>query len=310
MHPAETFKALADETRIRILNLLRDQELSVNEIAGILEMGQSRISRHLKILTDRGFLACRRDGLWAFYTVPPKGDGRRLLDAFGFLLKNQPDLRSDRGRARKIMDERSAVSARFFNSLAGDWDRIKREILGPLDIYREIEEWIPSGGVVADLGCGTGGLLLSIGEKVRRAIGVDNSPKMLEQARRRFVGQSERIEIRMGELEHLPLRDQEVDAVVINMVLHHLPSPLEGFAEANRALKPGGTLVVTDFIKHSREQMRSRFGDRWLGFRPDELTAWFHEAGFSVKNTKRLPVKGGLELQIYCSQKHHDGGGR
>ena len=301
MNPAEAFKALADETRIRILNLLLDQELNVNEICAVLGMGQSRISRHLKILADRGFLACRRDGLWAFYTVAPEGDGRRLVDSFGFLLKNQPQLSSDRENAERMRDQRSAVSARFFNSLAGDWDRLKREVLGSLNVYGEIEAWIPAGSVVADLGCGTGDLLLPISGKAARVIGVDNSPNMLDRARHRCRGKD--IEVRMGELEHLPLRDGEADCVVINMVLHHLPSPFEGLAEANRALRSDGALVVVDFVKHSREQMRSRFGDRWLGFQPEELAAWLEDAGFTVESTKRLPVRGSLELQFIGSRK-------
>ena len=231
MDPVKYFKALADETRLRILNLLDDREMNVNEITSILEMGQSRISRHLSILTERQLLVCRRDGLWVFYAVPPDGEGRRLLDTLSFLWNKSDRYKDDRARADRVMIERVRETTRFFNSLAGDWDRIKRELMTGVDIHAEIEDWIPSGTVAADLGCGTGDLLLSLSKKVGKAIGVDNSPKMLEKARQRFRGQREKIEVRIGDMEHLPLRDGEVDCTLMNLVLHHLTSPIQGLHE-------------------------------------------------------------------------------
>ena len=112
MGPTEVFRALADETRVRIVNLLMGRELAVNEICRILEAGQPRVSRHLKTLTASGFLLCRRDGLWAFYSVAPDGDAARLLEACRFVLERQPRLAEDRRRARALMTARSAESAR------------------------------------------------------------------------------------------------------------------------------------------------------------------------------------------------------
>ncbi len=303
MDPVKYFKALADETRLRILNLLDDREMNVNEITSILEMGQSRVSRLLSILTERQLLVCRRDGLWVFYSVPADGEGRRLLDTLSFLWKKNHRYSDDRARADRVMIERVRETARFFNSLAGDWDRIKRELITGVDIHAEIKDWIPSGTVAADLGCGTGDLLLSLSKKVEKAIGVDNSPKMLEKARQRFQGNREKIEVRIGDMEHLPLRDGEVDCTLMNLVLHHLTSPIQGLHEVCRILRNNGVFVLVELNRHKNENLRIRYGDRWLGFDPSELQSWLAEAGFTIKESKILPLKGGLELQCYQTIK-------
>lgn len=303
MRPTGAFRALADETRVRIVNLLMGRELAVNEICRILEASQPRVSRHLKILTDGGFLFCRRDGLWAFYSVAPGGDGERLLEACRFLLEAQPRLAEDLRRAQALVAARSAESARFFNDLAEDWERLKREVLGDVDVFERIEPWVPRGRSAVDLGCGTGDLVERLSESVPKVIGVDSSPKMLEKARRRFAAAAGAVEVRMGELEHLPLRDGETGCAVISMVLHHLASPAAGLSEAHRVLEPGGRLIVVELERHTNELMRTRFGDRRLGFSPEELDALFSEAGFRKTEERRVAVKQGLALELCCGEK-------
>jgi ArsR family transcriptional regulator len=140
---------------------------------------------------------------------------------------------------------------------------------------------VAEGARVADLGTGTGRMLAGLLERAAQVIAVDASPVLLEQARRRV--QTERldgVDLRLGDLEHLPLSDGEVDTVVANMVLHHAPEPARALLEIRRVLCPGGTVLLGDFLPHDQEWMRERMADQWLGFEPPELTHWLEAAGF------------------------------
>ena len=301
---ATRFKALADETRLRILNLTLAQELNVQEIEEILAMGQSRISRHLRILADCGLLSCRRDGLWAFYRVPAEGPARELLGAVTPLLAGEPLLARDRERALELMAAGRGRSRKFFDALAPEWDRRKRELLGGGQLEAAVLSRLPACAVAADLGCGTGALLTGMAEKAAAVIGVDSSPRMLELARRACAGRGQAVQLRLGELEHLPLREGEAEAAVLNLVLHHLRAPAEGLREAHRVLKPGGTLVLADLDSHQEEELRRSFGDRWLGFAPGELESWLAETGFDIENQSGMPLQRGLTARIIVARRN------
>ena len=290
------FKALADETRLRLLRLLVRFELNVGEIVGVLGMGQSRISRHLRILVESGLLTARRDGLWVFYSAEKSG----FLSAIGPHIETcGPE--QDLALAREALDARKSETRRFFNSIAPDWQGMRREVLGELDLDSLILERLPRCDAMADLGCGPGELLSALAAKAGRLIGVDASPAMLELARRKAAlhGAS----LRVGELEHLPLADSEAQAAVLSLTLHHLSDPLTALREARRVVAPGGTLVVVDYLKHTSELMRERFGDRWLGFGPDEISVWLDQAGLILDTTETQPVKLGLQLGIYVAHR-------
>jgi ArsR family transcriptional regulator len=295
------FKALADPTRLRILGLTLSRELNVQELMEILSMGQSRVSRHLRILTDGGLLACRRDGLWSFYRVPAEGAGRRFLDTVAPLLAGEAVFQKDRERAARLAAAGRGRSRRFFDALAPEWDRRKAELLGAADLGREVLARLPSCAVAADLGCGTGGLLASLAGKAAAVIGVDSSPRMLELARRACASLP-KVELRLGELEHLPLREGEAEAAVLNLVLHHLRLPVEGLREAHRVLRPGGTLVLADLDRHQDPELAERFGDRWPGFAPGELEGWLAEAGFRIAYSGGLPLARGLTARIITAK--------
>ena len=297
------FKALADPTRLRILSLTLSRELNVQELMEVLYMGQSRVSRHLRILTDGGLLACRRDGLWAFYRVPADGAGRRFLDTVAPLLAGDPLLEKDRERAAELAAAGRGRSRKFFDALAPDWDRRKAELLGTADLAREVLARLPACAVAADLGCGTGGLLPGMAAKAAAVIGVDSSPRMLELARRACAASGPGVQLRLGELEHLPLREAEADAAVLNLVLHHLRLPVEGLREAHRVLRPGGTLVLADLDRHQDPELAGRFGDRWPGFAAGELKSWLAEAGFKIEKTSGLPLARGLTARIITARR-------
>lgn len=303
MSAVTLFKALSDETRMRLLNLSIHHELNVNEFVAVTGMGQSRISRHLRILTDSGLLTLRRDGLWSFYAAATEGEGAGFIRSIKYLLDLNESFHRDLKQAERQVAERSRKTARFFDAVAEDWERLKREIIGETDLDLKILEALPSVDTVVDLGCGTGDLLPVLKQRAVRVIGVEKSARMLEEARKHFDAARDRIEIRIGELEHLPLGDGEADAAVTSMVLHHLPEPLRAFQEAFRVLSPGGRFVIIDLFPHGNESMRERFGDFWLGLSPTLLSRRLRESGFEVMRIDSFDLDGGLRGFLLLSTK-------
>lgn len=291
MKAVNFFKTLSDETRLRLLNIFIHYELNVNEIVEIMGMGQSRISRHLKILADNQLLTFRRDGLWTFYSAVTAGDGQDFIESIKYLFDRDPVFSKDLEEARQVLEEQSKETVRFFDSIAENWERLKREIIGNVDLNGLILKRIPASDTIVDLGCGTGDLLPFLGEKSRRVIGVEKSPRMLEAARRRFAGQEETFQLRIGELEYLPLREGEADLAVVNMVLHHLPEPVKALQEVHRVLKKGNLFIISDLLRHDQETMRERYGDRWLGFSELEMKKWLEASGFYVKKIEFFDLK-------------------
>jgi len=295
------FKTAAEETRLRLLSLLAEHELNVQELEAVLQMGQSRISHHLKLMSEAGLLACRRDGLWSFYRTVEEGPGRRFLQSVRYLLSEEPCLQSDRSRAQQLLREGRSRSRRFFDALAGHWEVLREAVVGEADLAGTLGRLLPACAAAADLGCGNGALLGTLAGKARRVIGVDSSRRMLQEARRRLQGLD--ADLRIGELEHLPLRDGEVDCALINLVLHHLSRPEQALLEAQRVISENGTLVVADFRRHGQEWLRRRHGDRWLGFEPADLGRWLRQAGFGSLRALQLPVRHGLTLLVYRCRK-------
>lgn len=292
------FKALADDTRLRLFSVLSRYELNVNELIAILDMGQSRVSRHLKILASAGLITWRRDGLWVFYSASQEADSRRFIDSVLPFIVSGVVAQADFKAASSVIEERLRATRHFFNTIAEDWDRLAKEVLGNFDLPQAITEHVPAGVVAADLGCGTGEVLQRMLEKAREIIGVDGSARMLELAKRRFTGESSRVSLRIGDLEHLPLRDAEVDFVSVNMVLHHLSEPEAALKEARRVLRPHGRLMLADFDQHTNESMRVNYGDRWLGFSREALCAALEKAGFVPQSFQRVAVEQGLFVHL------------
>jgi ubiquinone/menaquinone biosynthesis C-methylase UbiE len=306
MKVLDKFKALADETRMRLFHLLSTYELNVNEITEILYMGQSRISRHLKILSDCGLLTCRRDGLWSFYSVPRGTHVIPFIKLVQEVMGGETILKEDNLFARKVMRERKDQTKAFFDSIASHWEYLKKELFGDIDLIRHLMEIIPSCGTIADLGCGTGDLLSALLDKADKVIEVDNSPKMLEEVRKRFHRNEERVDVRLGEMAHLPLLDGEVDCAIIAMVLHHLHKPYKAVREASRVLRAGSMLVIMDFEKHTNEMLRRWFSDRWLGFKKEVLLSFLKDAGLKPTNVLQIPVLKKLVVNIVTGTKSPD----
>jgi ArsR family transcriptional regulator len=297
------FKALADETRIRLLNILMHHELSVNEIVTLMAMGQSRISRHLKILTDSGLLECRRDGAWAFYSAAGNSTAGRFVKRLGPVFKTEPQLSGDIENAARLVAERSVRTRNFFNSIAPRWNDLRQKVLGDFDLNQALLERTPPCRFAVDLGCGTGGLLSGLRKKADFAVGVDSSRKMLDQAENLLAGGKPNVELRLGELEHLPVGNSEADLAVLSMVLHHLPDPAKVVREAARILESGGIFIIADFDKHTNEDMRKQYGDRWLGFSREEITAILENTAFEHLETISFELNPTIHLNITTARK-------
>ena len=216
MESLNYFKSLADETRIRLFNILLSHELSVNELVSLMDMGQSRISRHLKILTDSGLLECRRDGVWAFYSVSKKGKEKKFAQAIRFLFHDESELAEDLKKADVVMKDRKKKSKQFFNKIAHEWDELQQQIMGDFDLNKAILNHVDSCDFAVDMGCGTGKLLYHLKNYSSFTVGVDSSPVMLEQARNLFKEENGNVELRLGELEHLPIGDNEADFAIVD----------------------------------------------------------------------------------------------
>ena len=305
MIPIAYFRALSDKTRLRLLNLLAHQELNVNEVVDILNIAQSRVSHHLKILAESGLLSSRRDGLWMFYSGAKAGPAKAFFDAIRFLFEDDRELAEDLAHSKAILWQRQEETAGFFDAVAGDWDRMQREVIGEADLTGEIIKRVRKCATAADLGCGSGRFLTALQDKADTIIGVDKSPKMLKEAKRHILRTRAggNFDLRIGEVEHLPMADSEADVALINFVLHHLPSPEEGIAEAFRVLKKGGSFVIVDFAKHKNETMRKKYRDRWLGFSRTELEKWLTEAGFKLDSVTKFDLLRGLKALLYVAVK-------
>ena len=290
------FKALSDETRLRLVYILLHYELSVNELVHILDMGQSRVSRHLKILTEAGLLGSRRDGLWVFYAAPKTGERHDLLRALMAFVQPDAHMRADLAMAAQMLEERAFQKTRqFFNAIAENWDELNNEVLGDFDLPAAVCAAVPQGcGTAVDLGCGTGAVLARLLPLAHGVIGVDGSARMLEICRRRFAPEdlsAERVSLRIGDLSHLPLRDHEADFACINLVLHHLSQPAEALAKSGGSCScPAGGCSWRIFCAIPTRPCGNRYGDRWLGFAEDALATVLQKAGFAAHSAVREPV--------------------
>lgn len=305
----QTLKALADPTRLRLLGILAHGEFTVQELTAILSMGQSRISRHLRILTDAGIASVKRQGTWGYYKLDKNN---RLFDELWPNLEQHleslVDWPRDRSNLMSALDDRRVRSQRFFDQHATQWDQLARELLPVADYRTQLLQQVPRCQSLLEIGGGTGSMLPALAEKADRILTVDHSAAMLAEAKKN-VGQQgvPNVDFRLGEMGHLPLCDAEVSWAVLDMVLHHAPQPALVLRELARVLDPYGGVTIADLQRHEEEWVRSRLADQWLGFDCAELENWFLEAGFN-KPEFHFVSAGGQEYDVLlCTARKTDG---
>ncbi len=299
----ELLKALADPCRLRLTAVLLAGEFTVQELTRILETGQSRISHHLKILVDAGILSVKSQGTWNYYRV---GEQAPLFCAIRPALEQELDNLPERGRdlaaVATVLEERRRRSQEFFDRHANQWDELVRTLLPTPAYHQQLLALLPTGSSALEIGIGTGRLLTSLAERCRSVIGVDHSPAMLEETRRRLAEQGvSGVELRLGEMAHLPLPDSSVECVIANMVLHHAADPRAVLTEIRRVLVAGGRLIMADLARHQRDLVREQLADQWLGFEEPELAGWLQEAGFTSIACQRIEGTNGQETVLLVS---------
>jgi ArsR family transcriptional regulator len=311
---ADLLQALADPTRLRILALLRRMELSVGELAQLLEQSQPRVSRHVRILADAGAVERRKEGSWVFLTI---SDHERTAPMFA-LIDAWVDDRSngvfdaDASKLDHIRSERAEAASRYFTSHAEVWDQIRSLHVAESEVEQAIARALGDEtlGRLVDIGTGTGRMIELFGRDADHAIGIDRSSEMLRLARVKLQAAGIASSLRQGDMNALPLDDGSADTVIIHQVLHYAHSPAAAVEEAGRVLDDGGRLLVIDFAAHEREELRATDAHIRLGFDDETMAGWFRAAGLTVDKVEHL--KGGeltvtLWRGLKASERRHQG---
>lgn len=304
-------KALSEEVRLRIFRLISMQELYVNELVSILEMSQPRVSRHLSVLKNVGLAVDRREGNWIYYHANDADDdpfATEIRRTISDHLLDETFFPEDLSRLADVLARRKANSTAWFDNVASEWDRIKHNYIQDMLPFMVATNFIQSGAVTADIGTGTGEVLLTLADSAGKVIGIDSSQRMLDVCRDRIAQSGlDNVELRLGDAEALPLDDAECDTIFSSMLLHHLPSPQQGLTEMARALRPGGKVVIIDLVKHANDWTREVMADLWLGFTEEQIQGYLQEAGFVdlsySTSTMASPVGGDLagKLQVFIA---------
>lgn len=282
-------RAAGEPTRLRLLALCAHGELSVSELTQILGQSQPRVSRHLKLLVDAGLLVRFREGALVFYRIAEDSEqavlARTLVD---LLPAHDRSLNRDLGRLATIRQRRAELASAYFKENAEQWDKIRALHVAEEDLEKEFLRVV--GGrhyeSFLDIGTGTGRILQLLAQQVDRGLGIDISPEMLAVARTQLESENiKNVHVRKGDMYAMPVEDASFELTTLHLVLHYSLDPELVLREAERALKPGGRLIIVDFAKHEQEQLRTEHKHQWLGFDDEELKQMMAESGLNCGET-------------------------
>lgn len=304
----DALKAIAEETRLRVVSLLQHGELTVTDLTEILGQSQPRVSRHLRLLVEAGLVTKHREGSWVFFRLVEAGPGHDLARAaLAAVEGDDVAIAADLARLGVVRERRAAAAREYFERIAPLWDEerslhaaattVEAVILDALDPEQPL-------GRVLDVGTGTGRMMQLLADRAERAVGLDSSHSMLSVARanleRAGVGNWE---LRQGDVHSPPLDPGSFDLVVIHQVLHYLDDPGRAVAEAARLVAPGGRLLVVDFAPHQHDFLRAA-AHRRLGFAHSQLVDWFDHAGFDCPTIEDVepPIgEDGLTVTVWLA---------
>jgi ubiquinone/menaquinone biosynthesis C-methylase UbiE/DNA-binding transcriptional ArsR family regulator len=288
-----TLKAAGEPTRLRILALLAEAELTVSDLTEILRQSQPRLSRHLRLLNEAELVDRFREGSWAFFRLGERGGTAELARALiGRLKTDDATVLRDRERLTAVRASRAAAAQNYFRRHAAEWDRIRRLHVADAAVESAIRTALADKPIrsLLDLGTGTGRMLELFGADIERGLGLDLSLDMLALARARLDRAGlKHCSVRRGDIYDLALPRDSFDVVIIHQVLHFLDDSAHAIAEAARVLRPGGRLLVVDFAPHDLEFLREEHAHRRLGFAAETVTQWLEAAGLDVLRRETLP---------------------
>ncbi|MCC6228951.1 MAG: ArsR family transcriptional regulator [Phycisphaerales bacterium] len=285
--------ALAEPTRLRVLRILDGHELSVGELAQVVQLPQSTVSRHLKVLSDSGWLVRRSEGTATLYRVifdELDNSARSLWIAVRDEFERRPDVnegREDKRRLKAVLAARRTDSQTFFGRVAGEWDSLRASLFGDRFTGEALLSLLPRESIVADIGCGTGNIAEQVSPWVSRVIAVDSSQPMLEAARRR-LGERSNIDFVQATGESLPLKSSSVDIAIAALVLHHVEEPLTLLREMARITRQGGRVMLIDMLDHNREDFRRVMGHKHLGFARKTIESFMRDATLTPVTFREL----------------------
>jgi ArsR family transcriptional regulator len=288
-------RAVGEGTRLRILALCAEGDLTVGDLTQILGQSQPRVSRHLKLLCEAGVIERLPEGTAVFHRMADGGTGSALAQQVLKLLpRDDARLMLDRKRLDAIRAERAASAAAYFRKNAARWGELRSLHVEETRVEAELLRRLPAAGVddLLDIGTGTGRILELVAGRVGRGIGIDLSRDMLIVARANLQSAGlANCQVRQADMYRLPWTAPSFDAVTIHRVLHFAEDPARVIAEAARVLRPGGRLLIVDFAPHALERLRSEHAHRRLGFADDEVSKWCRAAGLRPEPVRHLPGK-------------------
>ena len=286
-------KASSEDTRLRLLALLAEAELTVSDLTDILRQSQPRISRHLKLLSDAGLIERFREGSWAFYRLVSHGKGARLGRALLDLIDPADNVLSrDRERLGQVRAQRAASAQSYFRKHAKHWDELRRLHVSEGAVETAVRDALSGVRIesLLDLGTGTGRMLELFGPEIQRGVGIDLNPEMLGIARANLERAGFRhCTVRKGDIYNLAMGRDQFDVVIVHQVLHFLDDGGRAIKEAARVLRPGGRLLVIDFAPHELEFLREEHAHRRLGFAEEIIAQWMKAAGLELMLHRTLP---------------------
>src|SRR5207249_3702851 len=276
-------RLIADPTRLRMLLLLEQEELSVAELQEILGMGQSRISSHLAQLKRAGAVIDRRAGKNVYYGLKDfsrNGARARVQELVQTMAREIPETTRDRTALKLALRKRQDKAREYFDELAGKFGRSYVPGRSWKALSHALISLVPRLTIV-DLGAGEGTLSQLLAKSARKVIAIDNSPKMVEFGSKLAKKHGfKNLEYRLGDLEDPPVTKGSVDLVLLSQALHHAIKPERAVQAAHRILKRNGRVVVLDLLSHRFERARELYADRWLGFSEVKLHELLEKGGF------------------------------
>lgn len=274
-------KVFADATRVRLLALLQDEELTVAELSAITQLAQPRVSTHLARLKEAGLVRDRRSGVSAYYRFDDAAldPAQRALWQSISTGSDDPLLRQDAERVPGVLATRAA-DQNWADSVAGDmerhyspgrtWEALARTALPLL-----------APGDVLDIASGDGVLAELLAPHARRYACLDANARVVAAASerlRRFAN----VEVHAGDMHALPFPAASFDLVVLMHALTYADKPAQAVAEAARVLRPGGRLLLSSLARHEHRGVVEAYGHRNLGFSEKELRRFAEKAGLGV----------------------------